>query len=118
MEQIRKRPTAQTISGTSLSLALITFLAMWGGMVLLLTDPQGLHLPLPLSTPRGLLVSMLLFWLPICTGTVACLTGLAGLSAGGSMDVQRRAVVGILLGLAPACLAVLWIGWMLINSIR
>ena len=83
--------------------------------MLLLTDPQGPRLPLRPSDPRGTLVSLLLFWLPTCTGTLACLSGLVGLSTSGGQDAptQRRALLGILLGLTPICLAVAWLGWAL-----
>ena len=63
----------------------------------------------------GLLVSLLLFWLPTCTGSLACLSGLVGLSASGGQEscIQRRALIGILLGLTPICLATAWLGWTL-----
>ncbi|HHH42377.1 MAG TPA: hypothetical protein ENK56_10300 [Chloroflexi bacterium] len=103
--------TARRISGLSLLLGVVTFLAMWGGVTLLLTDPRGPSLPPPATTPRGAVVSFLLFWAPVVTGTAACLTGLASLSAGERQpETLRRALVSILLGLTPACLAAGWLG--------
>ncbi len=118
MERMEGTERARSISGLSLLGAVVTFLAMWGGVTLLLTDPQGPHFPPPLSTPRGMLVSLLLFWAPVITGTAACLSGLLGLSAarGQHPDLQRRALVGILLGLTPVCLAAAWLGWVLVSS--
>ena len=114
MERAESRTAVQTISGLSLLLALLTFLSMWSGVTLLLTDPSGPHLPTSLSGPRALLTSILLFWLPAVTGAAACLSGLAGLSGGGhSPEMQRRALVAIVLGLTPACMAAAWLGWVL-----
>jgi len=120
MERADGGRTAQTVSGLSLLVAMITFLAMWGGVTLLLTDPHGVSLPPPTSTPRGLLVSLLLFWVPVGTGAIACLSGLVGLSVAGGRqaDAQRRALIGIFLGLAPVCLAAAWLGWVLASSTR
>lgn len=106
--------TLYIVGSLSLLLAIVTFLALWGGVTLLLSDPQGPHLPLPPSTSREALASLLLFWIPITTGALSCLTGLVGLlGAGRNPDILRRALVGIFLGLAPACLAAAWLGWVL-----
>lgn len=120
MEQRRKDTGTQSISGLSMVMALITFLAMWSGLTLLLSDPGGIALPPPMSTPRGMLVSLLLFWLPVGTGTIAWLTGLVGVSSAKERqpDVQRRSLIGIILGLAPICLATAWLGWVLASSLR
>jgi hypothetical protein len=93
----------------------LTFLILWSGVTLLLTDPQGPHLPLRPSDPRGILITLLLFWLPSCTGSLACLSGLIGLASAGGKETctQRRALIGILLGLTPICLATVWLGWVL-----
>jgi hypothetical protein len=106
---------ARSLSGVSSLAAVLTFLILWSGVTLLLTDPQGPRLPLRPSDPRGLLVSLLLFWLPTCTGSLACLSGLIGLSTARGQEpcIQRRALIGILLGLTPICLATAWLGWVL-----
>jgi hypothetical protein len=118
MEQARTEMRTRSISGLSLLVALITFLMMWGGVVLLLTDPHGPQVPPQTSSPRGMMVSLLLFWLPVCTGGVACLSGLVGLAGAREQltDARRRAVVGILLGLAPICLSSVWLGLSLASS--
>ena len=119
MQQAKGKSAAQAASGLSLLLAVVTFLAMWGGVTLVLTDPHGLRLPPFASTPRGVLASLLLFWVPVGTGTVASMAGLMGLSTqSASADDQRRALVGILLGLIPACLAAAWLAWVLSSTGR
>jgi hypothetical protein len=118
MGKLERLDRAWSASGISLLGAVITFLAMWGGVVLLLTDPRGPQLPPTMTTPRDLLVSLLLFWIPTITGIMACVSGVAGLSAarGHHPELQRRAWVGIGLGVAPICLAAAWLGWLLIAS--
>ena len=118
MERTQERPAMQTMGSMSLLLALVTFLAMWGGVTLLLTDPYGPRLPPFSPTLRGTMQNLLLFWTPMTPGAAAFLTGLVGLcSARRSPGLQRRAMVGILLGLAPACLAAAWLGWMLSGAV-
>ncbi len=99
-------------------MAVVTFVAMWGGVTLLLTDPHGIHLPPFAPGPRSTLTSILLFWIPTVTGALACLSGLAGLVGAGGPDARRRAVAGLLLGLTPACLAATWLGWVLVSGGR
>ncbi len=107
----------QRISGLSLLLAVVTFLAIWGGVTLLLTDPHGPSLPPSPTTPRGALASFLLFWMPVVTGASAFVTGLVSLSVGGrNPEVARRGLASILLGLIPACLAIGWLGLVLGNG--
>jgi len=114
MEEAEGKAVTHTVSGVSFLLGVITFLAMWGGLTLLCTAPAGAPLPPFSSSPRGLLASFLLFWVPIGTGTFASLTGLMGLSArSGNSDARRRALVGLFLGLAPAYLAAVWLAWVL-----
>lgn len=111
---------ARSVSGVSLLVAILTFLATWGGLTLLLTDPTGLHFPPSPSTPRGFVTSLLLFWLPAFTGSVACLAGMIALSAnrGRRTETQHRAAIGLILGLIPFCLAAAWLGWVLLSSTR
>lgn len=111
---------ARSVSGVSLLVAILTFLAMWGGATLLLTDPTGFHFPPVPSTPRGFVVSLLLFWLPAFTGSIACLAGMIGLSTnrGRHAEAQHRAAIGLVLGLIPFCLAAAWLGWVLLASTR
>jgi hypothetical protein len=120
MQTLDRGEGMPSVGGLSLVGAVATFLAMWGGLTLLLTDPQGPSLPPLTSTPRGMLVSLLLFWVPLATGGLACLSGVVGLvtARGQHSALQRRAIVGVLFGLAPACLAAAWLGWMLVLSLR
>jgi|GEM_PF-1718800 len=120
MEHAEEQTPARSVSGVSLMVAILTFLAVWGGVTLLLTDPTGLHFPPSPSTPRGFVTSLLLFWLPALTGSLACLAGMIGLSAnrGRQADVQYRAALGLILGLIPFCLAAAWLGWVLLSSTR
>ena len=117
MEMDQGRVSTRTVSDVSMLMAVITFLAMWGGVTLVLTDPHGPHLPPFAPSPRGILTSILLFWAPTVSGGIACLTGLAGLSVSAEHpDVRRRAAIGILIGLTPACLAAAWLGWVLLST--
>ena len=75
MQALDRGEGVPSAGGLSLVGAVATFLAMWGGLTLLLTDPQGPCLPPLTSTPRGMLVSLLLFWVPLATGGLACLSG-------------------------------------------
>jgi len=114
----QEKGTQMSVAGAaSPVLAVVTFLAMWGGITLLLTTPHSPRLPFPNAGPRGALTSLLLFWVPIVTGTIACLTGLVGLSAGArSVDIQRRTLISIFLGLAPIYLAAAWLSWLLLST--
>ncbi len=118
MERIHPGEPSQALSSLSLLLAVLTFLSMWGGMTLLLSVPGGLYLSNGVSSPRAMLVHLLLFWIPTATGALACLSGLVGLTAQGhNLELRRRALVSVCLGLAPACLAAAWLAWMLLRSL-
>lgn len=114
MEQIGAQSPMRLSCGLSLLMAVLTFLSMWGGLTLWLNAPGGPGLPPLADSPRGLLITLLLCWIPLITGSTACLTGLMGLSmAGMGLETRRQAMIGIALGLIPACLAVGWLGWVL-----
>jgi|YNPNPStandDraft_1061719.scaffolds.fasta_scaffold14750_2 hypothetical protein len=114
MEQIGASNPIRMSCGLSLLMAVLTFLSMWGGLTLWLNDPAGPAAPPSLDTPRGLLISLLLCWIPLLTGSLACLAGLMSLAVGNlGLEARRQATIGVALGLIPACLAAAWLGWVL-----
>lgn len=110
----------------SLLAAIFACLALWSGISLLLTHPSPPHasapagdepvLPKPVarwegaSPARQSLADLLLFWLPIGLGAVACGVGVATLacSHGRDPDATRRALIALILSVAPGCLCTLW----------
>jgi hypothetical protein len=114
--------------GSNLSLLAATFacLALWGGISLTLTHsshPQASTpltddsaLPQPVarweeaSQARRALVNILLFWLPLALGAVACSAGVVTLACGRERDpdASRRALIALILSAIPGCLCTLW----------
>ncbi|MBN1812504.1 MAG: hypothetical protein JXA14_11765 [Anaerolineae bacterium] len=114
--------------GGNLSLLTATFacLALWGGISLALTHsshPQASTpltdeptLPLPAvrwegaSQTRRAMVNLLLFWLPLGLGAVACSIGVVTLACSREHDpdASRRALVALILSAIPGCLCTLW----------
>ena len=110
----------------SLLAAVFACLALWGGIVLLLTHASSLHTPaLPSDEPvlpqpvvrwedaspaRRSLADLLLFWLPIGLGAVACGMGVVTLAFGRGQApaASRCATIALLLSIAPGCLCTLW----------
>lgn len=113
-------------SNLSLLTAVFACLALWGGIFLLFEYPPYQHGtassadgPLPLSTAgdweitwqsRQALADLLLFWLPIGLGAVACGIGVVTLawSRERSPEASRRALIALLLSVVPGCLCTLW----------
>jgi predicted small integral membrane protein len=124
--------TARTVQvirlGSNLSLLAAVFacLALWGGISLLLThsshsrafenSTDGPVLPQPVarwkggSEARRALANMLLFWLPLGLGAVACSTGVVTLACSRERDpdASRRALIALTLSAVPGCLCTLW----------
>ncbi|MDY6875002.1 MAG: hypothetical protein SWK90_02195 [Chloroflexota bacterium] len=110
----------------SLLAAVFACLALWGGIVLLLTQPSPLYvsatltddsaLPRPVARWEGVsharrsLANMLLFWLPVGLGAIACGAGGITLAWCRERDAQvsRRALIALLLSVIPGCLCTLW----------
>ncbi|MFQ6099974.1 MAG: hypothetical protein ACE5OS_01905 [Anaerolineae bacterium] len=110
----------------SLLAAIFACLALWGGIVLLLTcssHPQASVpptddpvLPRPVARWEGVsqarrsLADLLLFWLPIGLGAVACGVGVTTLACGQGQapEAARRALIALLLSVVPGCLCTLW----------
>ncbi len=117
---------ARLSGNLSLLAAICACLMVWSGIVLLITHPSRPHaappstdeptLPRPIarweevSQARRWLTEMLLFWMPISLGTVACVAGVATLAWGGGQnpDIARRALIALVLSIAPGCLCTLW----------
>ncbi len=122
------RTTQVVRLGGNLSLLAATFacLALWGGISLTLTNsshPQASSpladdplLPQPVirwegaSQTRRAMVNLLLFWLPLGLGAVACSIGVVTLACGRECDpdASRRALVALILSAVPGCLCTLW----------
>lgn len=118
---------ARMFGNLSLLAAIFACLALWGGIVLLLTHPSHPHalvppaddpvLPRPVarwegtSQARRSLADLLLFWVPISLGAVACCTGVATLTwgRGRDPDASRRALIALALSIAPGCLCTFWV---------
>jgi len=117
---------ARSIGNLSLLAAIFACLALWGGVALLLTHssrPQAsaapadaATLPRPVarweeaSQARRALANLLLFWLPIGLGAIACGAGVATLAWGRGRDSEasRRALIALVLSVVPSCLCTLW----------
>jgi hypothetical protein len=122
------RTTRVVRLGGNLSLLAATFacLALWGGISLTLnysSHPQASPplkddpmLPQPVirwegaSQTRRALVNLLLFWLPLGLGAVACSIGVITLACSRERDpdASRRALVALTLSAIPGCLCTLW----------
>jgi hypothetical protein len=122
------RTTRVVRLGGNLSLLAATFacLALWGGISLTLTNssqPRAsaspvdeLALPKPVmqwegaSQARCALVNLLLFWMPLGLGAVACSVGVITLACSreSDPDTSRRALVALILSAVPGCLCTLW----------
>jgi hypothetical protein len=63
-----------------------------------------------ISPPHPSLVDLLLFWLPISLGAIACSAGVATLAWGrsGHPAASRRALIALTLGIVPGCLCAMW----------
>ena len=114
--------------GGNLSLLAATFacLTLWSGITLLLTHPSQPHasappaddpvLPRPVaqwegaSQARRSLANLLLLWLPIGLGAIACGAGFITLACGHEREPEasRRALIALLLSAIPGCLCTLW----------
>ena len=113
-------------SNLSLLAALSACLALWGGVSLMLThssQPQAATVPadepaLPrpvarwddVSSARRSLADLLLFWLPLGLGAVACGVGVVTLACSRECDpdAHRRALIALILSAVPGCLCTLW----------
>jgi hypothetical protein len=113
--------------GGNLSLLAATFacLALWGGISLLLTHSSHLHasatpeepvLPQPVARWEGIsqdrctLANLLLFWLPLGLGAIACSAGVVTLACSRERDpdAYRRTLIALILSAVPGCLCTLW----------
>jgi hypothetical protein len=110
----------------SLLAAIFACLALWGGIVLLLTHSSPPHasalpgdepvLPQPIaqwegaSPARRSLADLLLFWLPVGLGAVACGVGVVTLAFGHGQApaASRCAMIALLLSVVPGCLCTVW----------
>ena len=107
----------------SLLAATVACLALWGGISLTLTHSQasptladGPVLPQPVIRWEGVLqtqratASLLLFWLPLGLGAVACSIGVITLACSRERDpdASRRALIALILSAIPGCLCTLW----------
>ncbi len=117
---------ARLSGNLSLLAAVLACLMLWGGIVLLLTHPSLPHvsaspadepvLPMPVARWEGVsqtrrsLTDLLLFWLPIGLGTIACGAGVATLACGRGREPEasRRALIALVLSVAPGCLCTSW----------
>ena len=122
------RTTQVVRLGGNLSLlaATVACLALWGGISLTLTHSshsqaspaltESFVLPQPVIQWEGALqtrramVSLLLFWLPLGLGAVACSIGVITLACGREHDpdASRRALIALILSAIPGCLCTLW----------
>jgi hypothetical protein len=110
----------------SLLAAVFACLTLWSGITLLLNNPTQMHVSAPpadvpvlprpvvrwegVSPARRSLADLLLFWLPIGLGAVACGVGVLTLACGRECapEASRRALIALLLGIVPGCLCALW----------
>lgn len=110
----------------SLLVAVFACLTLWSGITLLLNNPTPMHVSAPpadapvlprpvvrwegLSPARRSLVNLLLFWLPLVLGAVACSIGVLTLACGREYapEASRRALIALVLGVVPGCLCTLW----------
>jgi hypothetical protein len=110
----------------SLLAALSACLALWGGISLMLTHSSQPHvvtapadqpvLPKPVaqwedaSDARRSLADMLLFWLPLGLGAIACASGVVTVATSRERDpdAHRRALIALILSAIPGCLCTLW----------
>lgn len=110
----------------SLLAAVFACLFLWSGITLLLNNPTPVQvssppadapvLPRPVvrwegvSPARRSLVNLLLFWLPLGLGAIACSIGVLTLACGREHvpEASRRALIALVLGVVPGCLCTLW----------
>jgi hypothetical protein len=110
----------------SLLAALSACLALWGGISLMLTHSSQPALPAaPVDEPvlprpvarwedasdaRRSLVDLLLFWLPLGLGAIACGAGVVTVATSRERDPEahRRALIALVLSAIPGCLCTLW----------
>ncbi len=110
----------------SLLAAIFACLALWSSITLLLNNPTPMRVSAPpadvpvlprpavrwegISPARRWLADVLLFWLPVGLGAVACSVGVLTLACGRECapDAARRALIALLLGIVPGCLCAVW----------
>ena len=126
MEGTRTSHVARLSGNLSLLAAIFACLVLWGGIVLLMSQfspPQtaaspldGSQAPKPavrweeISEVHRSLTDLLLLWMPVGLGAIACAAGVVALVWGRehAPEASRRAVIAILLGAIPGCLCTLW----------
>ena len=128
MEQTANRVHHVARLGSNLSIlcAIFACLALWGGISLTMTSaapPQATTtpssdpvLPQPIaewesaSPARRTLADLLLLWIPIGLGAVACSSGMLTLLSAREQEPEaaRRAVIALILGIIPGCFCTLW----------
>jgi hypothetical protein len=107
----------------SLLAAMSACLVLWGGINLLhahlspahttIQEPTISQLETQLrSSPQGrrALANLLLFWIPLSLGAVACGTGIVTLACSGERDMEasHRALIALIFSAIPGCLCTLW----------
>jgi hypothetical protein len=109
----------------SMLAAMSACLALWGGINLLHTyssPPQASTIPKDpaVSQPeaqlrwsplgRRALANLLLFWIPLSLGAVACSAGIVTLACSGERDLEasHRALIALILSAIPGFLCTLW----------
>ena len=128
MEQTTDRIQHVARLGSNLSIfcAVFACLALWGGISLTMTSaapPQATTtpssdpvLPQPIaewesaSPARRTLADLLLLWVPIGLGTIACSSGILTLLSAREREPEaaRRALIALILGVVPGCFCTLW----------
>jgi hypothetical protein len=109
----------------SLLAAMSACMALWGGINLLHTQsasPHALAIPQDLAISqleaqlrwspqyRRALANLLLFWIPLGLGAIACGAGIATLACSGERDLEasHRALIALMFSAIPGCLCTLW----------
>lgn len=110
----------------SLLAAVLACLFLWSGITLLFNNPTPMQISSPpadapvlprpvvrwegISPARRSLADLLLFWLPIGLGAIACSVAVLTLACGQECapEATRRALIALLLGIVPGCLCALW----------